>query len=197
MPIFNFYFSIFNENFKFKISNLGMNFILFNLVIILVVIILFVVLSWVWPPNSPWAPWWRTNRKTARAICKLAGISKKDIVYDLGSGDGTFLITAAKEFDVKGMGIEIEPTRYFISKIRIILNNLSPKVMIKRKNFFDENLSEATVVVVYLVPKTLDLLLPKFEKELRKGTRIVSYKYQLNLKSQISNLKNNLFLYRI
>ncbi|OGH38217.1 MAG: hypothetical protein A3B44_00830 [Candidatus Levybacteria bacterium RIFCSPLOWO2_01_FULL_38_21] len=130
-------------------------------------------------------------------MCKLAGISKKDIVYDLGSGDGTFLITAAKEFDVKGMGIEIEPTRYFISKIRIILNNLSPKVMIKRKNFFDENLSEATVVVVYLVPKTLDLLLPKFEKELRKGTRIVSYKYQLNLKSQISNLKNNLFLYRI
>jgi len=174
-----------------------MEVIFINLVLILIVFFLLIILSWVWPPHSPWAPWWRTNRKTARAICRLAEISKDDIVYDLGCGDGTFLITSAKEFNASGVGIEIEPTRFLISKIRIFLNNLSSKVKVKRKSFFDEDLSSATVVVVYLIPKTLNLLLPKFKKELKKGTKIVSYKYQLNLKSQISNLKYNLYLYKI
>lgn len=169
----------------------------FNLILVLIIIILFVILSWVWPPNSPWAPWWRTNRKTARAICKLAEISKDDIVYDLGCGDGTFIITAAKEFGAKAIGIEIEPTRFFISKIRIILNGLSSKVTVKRENFFNANLSKATVVVVYLIPKTLEKLLPKFQKELKKGTRIVSYKYPINLKIKKGDSKNNLFLYKI
>src|SRR3989344_8206267 len=109
----------------------------FNLVLVFAIIILLVILSMVWPPNSPWAPWWRTNRKTARAICRLAEISKDDIVYDLGCGDGTFIITKAKEFGAKAVGIEIEPTRFLISKIRIIFNGLSSKVTVKRKRFLD------------------------------------------------------------
>ncbi len=151
----------------------------------------------VWPPGSPWAPWWRTDKETARAICKLAKISEKDIVYDLGCGDGTLIITAAKEFGARVVGIEIDPIRYFISKLRISLNGISKSVKIKRKSFFDEDLSEATVVVVYLVPKTLEKLLPKFKKELKKGTRIVSYRYKLNLTTYKSQLKDNLFLYKI
>ena len=140
------------------------------------------ILSMVWPPNSPWAPWWRTNRKTAREICKLAGISKDDIVYDLGCGDGTFIITAAKEFEAKAVGIEIDRLRFFVSTLLLRCNRVVDMVTIKRKSFFDEDLSKATVVFVYLVPKTLDLLLPKFKKELKKGTRIVSYKYEMKLK---------------
>ena len=151
----------------------------------------------VWPPNSPWAPWWRTNRKTARAICRLAEIYEKDIVYDLGCGDGTFIITAAKEFGAKAIGIEIEPSRFLISKIRIIFNGLSSKVIVKRENFFNTNLSDATVVVVYLIPKTLEKLLPKFKKELKKGTKIVSYRYEVNLKPEEEDKKNSLYLYII
>lgn len=151
----------------------------------------------VWPPGSPWAPWWRTNKKTARAICELAGISKEDIVYDLGCGDGTFLVTSAKEFGAKAVGIEIDPLRFLISKIRIALNNLSSKVTVKRKSFFDEDISKATVVVVYLIPKTLEKLLPKFKKELKKGTKIVSYKYPLGIKDHELRIKDNLFLYKI
>lgn len=171
--------------------------IFINLIVALILIVLLIILSWVWPPNSPWAPWWRTNRKTAREICKLAEISKDDIVYDLGCGDGTFIITAAKEFGAKSVGIEIEPSRFLISKIRITLNNLSSKIKVKRKSFFDEDLSEATVVVLYLVPKTLEKLLPKFKKELKKGTRVVSYKYKINLKLEKEDKKNNLRLYII
>ncbi len=168
-----------------------------ELIFLSIIIFLLLILSWVWPPNSPWAPWWRTNRKTARAICKLAEISKNDIVYDLGCGDGTFIITAAKEFKAEAIGVEIDPSRFLISKIRICLNNLSSKVKIKRKSFFNEDLSQATVVVIYLVPKTLEKLLPKFKKELKKGTRIISYKYKINLRLEKEDKKNNLRLYVI
>ena len=86
----------------------------------------------------------------------------------MGSGDGTALITAAKEFGAKGIGIEIDPLRYWISKIRIQRNGLSKKIKVLRKNFFKQNIRDADVVFVYLVPKTLEKLLPKFKKELKK-----------------------------
>lgn len=165
--------------------------------LLLIIIFLLLILSMVWPPNSPWAPWWRTNRKTAREICELAGISKDDIVHDLGCGDGTFIITAAKEFGSRAIGIEIEPSRFLISKIRIIFNRLSSKVTVKRENFFKTDLSSATVVVVYLIPKTLEKLVPKFKKELKKGTRVVSLKYEINLSVEKKDKQNKLFLYKI
>lgn len=174
-----------------------MDFLIINLIILALVLILFVILSWVWPPDSPWAPWWRTNKKTARAICKLAEISEKDIVYDLGCGDGTLIIAVSKEYEAKAIGIEIDPMRFLIAKIRVLLNGLNTKINVKRKNFFDEDLSSATVIVVYLVPKALGLLLPKFKKELKKGTRIVSYRYEINLPIVKKDQKNKLFLYEI
>ena len=173
------------------------DFLVINLIIFVLVFILLIILSWVWPPDSPWAPWWRTNRETAREICKLAKITRSDLVYELGSGNAVFLITAAKEFGARGIGIELDPLRFLVSTLMIHIIRVNEKAVIKRKNFFDEDLSGATVIYVYLVPKALNLLLPKFKKELKKGTRIVSYKYQLKLKSQNSNVKSNLFLYKI
>jgi cyclopropane fatty-acyl-phospholipid synthase-like methyltransferase len=151
----------------------------------------------VWPPDSPWAPWWRTSHKTARAICHLAKIKKGEVVYDLGSGDGTALITAAKEFAAFGVGIEIDPIRYWISKIRIQRNGLSKKIKVVRKNFFQQNIKSADVIFVYLVPKALDKLLPKFKKELKKGTRIVSFVYEMKLPLKGEDKKNRIRLYVI
>ncbi|OGH21363.1 MAG: hypothetical protein A2958_01000 [Candidatus Levybacteria bacterium RIFCSPLOWO2_01_FULL_38_13] len=167
-----------------------------ELILLLIIIFLLLILSAVWPPDSPWAPWWRTNRKIAREICKLAKITRSDLVYDLGCGDGTFLITAAKEFGAKGVGIEIDPLRVWIARIRVWFNNLLNKVEIRQEDFFKTDLSKATVVVVYLVPKALEKLLPKFKKELKKGTRIVSRKYELGIKNYESRIKDNLFLYK-
>lgn len=167
-----------------------------EIILLLLIVFLFFVLSSVWPPNSPWAPWWRTNKKTARAICELAKITGSDLVYDLGCGDGTLLITAGKEFGAKGVGIEIDPLRVWMVRIRVWFNDLK-NVEIRRQDFFKTDLSKATVIVVYLVPKTLDKLLPKFRKELKKGTRIVSYRYEMNLKPQSTNPKEKLFLYKI
>jgi len=174
-----------------------MSFLFVNTILIFTIILLLLILSMVWPPDSPWAPWWRTNRKVARAMCKLAGVGKKDIVYDLGSGDGTSLIVAAKEFSAKGIGIEIDPLRYFISSMLLHSNRLSDKVRIIRKNFYDVNISKASVVFVYLVPRVLNKLMPKFKKELKKGTRVVSYRYEIDLPLKKYDKENDIRLYMV
>src|SRR5436305_1341896 len=97
-------------------------FIIFNLIILLF------LLSMVWPPDSPWSPWWQTSKRIARIQCKLAKIGKHDVVYDLGSGDGTALIAAAREFGARGVGVEIDPARVFYSKIAIMLNGVAKKI---------------------------------------------------------------------
>jgi ribosomal protein L11 methylase PrmA len=151
----------------------------------------------VWPPDSPWAPWWRTSKKVARAQCKLAKIKKGDLIYDLGSGDGTALMIAAKEFGAKGVGLEIDLIRFYISKLLLRLYGVSEEVNVKRKNFFQENLKNADVIFVYLVPKTLERLIPKFKKELKKGTKILSYRYEINLPLKKYDKKNRIRLYVI
>lgn len=168
-----------------------------NIALLLIIIFLLILLSWIWPPDSPWAPWWRTNKKTARAACKLANISSKDIVYELGCGDGAFLSVAAKEFGAKGVGIEIDPVRYLFSKLRFKINRFDKKVKIIKKNFHDVDISDASVVFVYLVPRVLEKLKPKFRKELKKGTKIISHKYKMNLPMKDKDKKSELFLYGI
>lgn len=170
---------------------------LFNLVLIFVILFLLLILSMVWPPDSPWAPWWRTSKKTARAMCKLAKIKKGDLILDLGSGDGTALMIAAKEFGAKGIGIEIDPIRYLISLLLLNKNGVYSQVKVIRGNFFKQNLKKADAVFVYLVPNTLDKLLPKFKKELRKGTRIVSFKYEMNMPLKGFNKESEIRLYII
>lgn len=174
-----------------------MVFWIIDIVLLTIIFFLLLLLSMFWPPDSPWAPWWRTNKKTARASCKLANISSKDVVCELGSGDGTFLTVAAKEFGAKGIGIEIDPFRYFVSSILLHSNRLSDKIKLIRKNFFDVDISEATLVFVYLVPRVLEKLKPKFLKELRSGTRIISYRYKINLPLVMYDKTNDIYLYKI
>lgn len=168
----------------------------FDFILLGIIFFLLIFLSWIWPPDSPWAPWWRTNKETAKAICKIGDIEKDDIVYDLGCGDAEFLKQAGK-IGATGVGLEIEPSRFLIAKLRIMNNGLQKKIEIKRKNFFKENISNASVIVVYLVPKTLEKLIPKFKKELKKGTRIVSYRYEMSLPLKAYDKKNELRLYTI
>src|SRR5438876_6573211 len=106
------------------------------LAVLVTLVLLFFLLSMVWPPDSPWSPWWRTNSKRSRLICKLANITDKDVVYDLGSGDGTLLITAAKEFGASAVGVEIDPFRVWYSRLAVLFTRQGGRVKIVRKNFF-------------------------------------------------------------
>lgn len=174
-----------------------MSFLIVNSILLIILIFLLLALSMFWPPDSPWAPWWRTNKKIAEAICKLAKVNSKDIVYDLGCGDSEVLLFAARKYNSKGVGIEIDIPRLVISKLRVFKNGMGKLVTIKGGNFFNHNLSEASIVNVYLVPRTLERLKPKFLRELKKGTRIVSYRYKINLPLIGEDKKNKLYLYKI
>lgn len=167
------------------------------LVILVTLVLLLFLLSMVWPPDSPWSPWWRTNSRRARLICKLAKIKDKDVVYDLGSGDGVLLITAAKEFGARAVGVEIDPLRVMISKFAILFAGQGKKVKIVRKNFFDADITDATVVFMYLVPKALERLKPKLLKDLKPGTKIVTFVYKIDLPIAEQDLKNEIYLYRV
>lgn len=158
-----------------------MVFILINIVLLIAIIVLLILLSWIWPPDSPWSPWWKTNKAVSRNICKLARIGKKDIFYELGSGNGTTLIIAIREFGVKkAVGIEIDPLRHYLSRYYAWYNKVTQSLTLYKKSFFDIKIADATVVYVYLVPKALKKLQRKFLKELQPGTRIVSWIYPID-----------------
>ena len=106
-------------------------------------------------------------------------------------------MVAAKEFGARGIGIEIDPFRYWVSRILLKKNSVADKVKVLRKNFFTQNLKDADVVFVYLIPKTIEKLLPKFKKELKKGTRIVSFVYEVNLPLKGQDKENRIRLYII
>ncbi len=165
------------------------------LISLVIIILLLVILSFVWPPDSPWSPWWRTSRKTARIACKLAKISSKDVVYELGSGDGEFILTAVSEFGAKkAVGIEIDHTRYLIASLKKKKAKIK-NVKFIRSDFKKVNLSSANIVYFYLVPAVIKRILPKLKKELKPGTRIISYKYKLPVKEL--KRKGELYLYQI
>lgn len=164
---------------------------------LILIIILLIILTFVWPPDSPWSPWWRTNKKTARAACKLLEITKKDIAYELGSGDGEFILVAASEFHAKkAIGIEIEHTRFLISEIKRRFQNVG-NAEFKRSDFKKIKLNDATVVYFYLVPAVIKRIMPKLKRELKPGTRIVSLRYEVSLKLIKEDKINKLYFYKI
>lgn len=180
-----------------------MAFILINLFFVVIIVIALIVLWFVWPPDSPWSPWWRTNRQKAVAAGSLAKIGSKDIVYELGSGDANFLVAVAKKFGAAGVGIEIDPVRNLTARLNVFKNGVSNKIVLNRGNFYDFDLSPATVVFVYLVPRVLGKLKPKLIRELKKGTRVISYRYEFEIseKNKLrfvrSDRKNQVYLYKI
>ena len=174
------------------------NLFVVNGVIFVIILFLLGLLSWIWPPDSPWSFWWTTSKEKSRKMCRLVKLSKKDIFYELGSGEGTTVLIAAKEFGSQCIGIEIDPVRYIISRIRILFSNAKNKITVIRKNFFDVDLSRATVVYAYLVPKALLRLKPKFLKELKPGTRIISYRYPITYLPKIAeDKKEEIYVYEV
>jgi len=108
-------------------------------------------------------------------LLDMAGVSEKDIVYDLGCGDGRVLITAARRFGARGVGFEIDPFRFVFAWFMTRISGQARKVSIRFGNFFGKDITDATVVVLFLYGPTNDRLKPKFIRELKPGTRIVSF----------------------
>ena len=150
-----------------------------------------------WPPDNPCLLGGGQLQSGARIECRLAKVKKGDIIYDLGSGEGTALIIAAKEYGATGIGIEIDPFQKCLSKINVKLFWSFAKVETRRDNFWNQDISEAAVIFMYLIPKTLIKLRPKFLKELKPGTRVVTFVYQMDLPLVAKDEKAELYCYEI
>jgi len=144
------------------------------------------------------APWWPTPYRTVRRMLELARIKPGEKVYDLGSGDGRIIIEAARLFGARATGIEIDPIRYFYTQIRILRWRLRDRVHVLLGNFFYKDLSEADVVMIYLLQDTNLKLIRKFIRELRPGTRIVTNTFTLpGMKIIRQNKKDQIYVYKI
>lgn len=123
------------------------------------------------------APWVPTDADVVERVMNLAGVSKGDVFYDLGSGDGRFVIAAAMK-GATAYGIELSKAKVLYSRVWIRILGLHKRAKIIQKNFFEVNLSDATVINCYLLQETNDKLERKLENELKKGTKIVSVAFE-------------------
>lgn len=110
---------------------------------------------------------------------KMADIGKDDIVYDLGSGDGRLVITAAKRYGARGVGIEIQPQLVELANKQAKEAGVAERVSFRAADLFQSDYREASVITLYLLPKFVPLLVPKFRAELKPGSRIISHDYAL------------------
>jgi predicted O-methyltransferase YrrM len=120
-----------------------------------------------------------TPPEVVEAMLKVARVTKDDIVYDLGSGDGRIPIAAAKEYGARGVGIDIDPQRIREAEANLKEAGVGDRVRFLNTDLFTADISEATVVTLYLLPALNLKLLPKLNKELRPGTRVVSHAFDM------------------
>ncbi len=121
-------------------------------------------------PSSP---------EITRAILKLAGVTGKDIVYDLGCGDGRIVIAAVKEFGARAVGIDIDPERIEESIENAKRAGVGRRAEFRNEDLFEADISMATVVALYLWPWVNLKLRPKLLRELKPGTRVVSHSHDM------------------
>jgi protein-L-isoaspartate O-methyltransferase len=111
------------------------------------------------------------------AMLQLAHVTANDVVYDLGSGDGRIPITAAERYGARGVGVEIERRLVDESNDNAKKAHVADRVTFIHGNLFETDVKPATVVVLFLLPRMLDELMPTLKRDLRPGARIVTHGY--------------------
>ena len=118
-----------------------------------------------------------TPHKVVREMLKLAGVTKDDTVYDLGSGDGRIVIAAARDFGARGVGVELDPELVAESTENARKAGVGEMVRFVREDLFVADIRTASVIALYMLPEINKELMPKFFRELKPGTRIVAHRF--------------------
>ena len=121
-----------------------------------------------------------TPEKVVIKMLRMAQVTRNDIVYDLGCGDGRIVITAAKVFGARGVGVDIDPVRIRESNENARKSGVTDRVKFIEQDLFETDISEATVVSLYLYPELNLRLRPKLFRELRPGSRVVSHEFDMD-----------------
>jgi hypothetical protein len=130
-------------------------------------------------PTKDAGPYVPSPQSVVSDMLRYADVGPKDFLIDLGSGDGRIVLTAAKVFGARGFGVEIKEDLVRRSNEAAQKEGVADRVRFMKQDLFKTDLSEATVITMYLLPDTVNLLKDKFLTELRPGTRIVSHDYPL------------------
>ena len=125
-----------------------------------------------------------TPQEVVEAMLKMAKVTKNDVVYDLGSGDGRIPITAARLYGARAVGVDIDPERVReanenLKQAAQTDSSIAGRVKFLNQDLFTTDISEATVVTLYLLPSLNIKLIPKLNKELKPGTRVVSHAFDM------------------
>jgi len=145
------------------------------------------------------APYFITPKKAIREIFELAQIRPGQKLYDLGSGNGKTLIIAQKEFGAQATGFELSPIVYLIAQLNLLFHGVKD-AKLYCKNFYKQDLSDADVIFCFLSIPAMERLRPKFEKELRPRTKIISYSFSIRgwtPKEVIEGYPGNVYLYEV
>jgi SAM-dependent methyltransferase len=124
-------------------------------------------------------PYEPTSYGIAREMLNMARVTSKDLIYDLGCGDGRILIMAAKEHGARGVGVDLDPERIRESRENAKAAGVTHLVHFFEQNLFETDIRRATVVMLYLYPDVNLRLRPKLLKEVNPATRIVSHSHTM------------------
>ncbi len=145
-------------------------------IILLVIFLVFGTAAYAGMRAAPWLP---VFKKDIDRIIQLAQIKDDDLVYDLGCGDGRVIAAMANNTQAQFVGYEVSFLLYLLAKLKIIFLGLSKRVEIRYADFLRRDLGQAKIIFCFLTPMAMKKLAPKFKKELKKGTRIISYSFSL------------------
>ena len=120
-----------------------------------------------------------TPQPVVDAMLELARVTRTDVVYDLGSGDGRIVIAAAKKYGASGVGIELDPALVKQARANAAAAGVAGRVRFITGDLFTADLSRASVVTLYLLQSINERLRPKLVRELKPGTRIVSHVFNM------------------
>ncbi|HEY0094085.1 MAG TPA: methyltransferase domain-containing protein [Archangium sp.] len=131
------------------------------------------------PERAPDVPYVPTPQTVVDAMLEVADVKPGDVLYDLGSGDGRIVVTAAQRFGVRGVGIDINPERIQEAEANAKAAGVEQLTEFRQEDLFKADFGEATVVTMYLLPSVNNRLKPKLLNDLKPGTRIVSHAFDI------------------
>src|SRR5690349_16304738 len=123
-------------------------------------------------PQASLAPYVPTPQDVVERMLALAGVGKNDVVVDLGSGDGRLVVSAAKQFGARGIGVDIDPARITEGRANAKQAGVESLVEFRQQDALQADLSQATVVTLYLLSSSNVKLRPRLLSQLKPGARI-------------------------
>jgi SAM-dependent methyltransferase len=129
--------------------------------------------------EKPKVGYWPTPQEVVDKMLDMAKVTKNDVVYDLGCGDGRIVVTAGKKYGAKAVGVDIDPVRVQEALARVKAAKVEDLVTIRKEDMFKTDLTGASVVTLYLNDKANLALMPILKKSLKPGSRVVSQTWDM------------------